>query len=215
MSMWKNAVPAAEQQRQSKREALLHEAAAAFNKQGFHGTSLNDIAKKLGVTKAALYTYVPSKEDLLYFCHDWAMDGAFESLEHARGAGGSGLERLRNTLHNYLGRMLMEEGAFVVLLEENALKPAHAKAIIKRRDEFESAMRAFVTEGIADGSIVPCNEKIAVFLALGALNWVRKWYSPSGAWNAQQIAEALTQMIERGLATQPSASLIQEPGASR
>ncbi len=102
----------------------------------------------------------------------------------------------------------------MVLLEENALKPAHAKAIIKRRDEFESEMRAFVTEGIADGSIVPCNEKIAVFLALGALNWVRKWYSPSGAWNAQQIAEALTQMIERSLATQPSSSLIQQPGDS-
>jgi TetR/AcrR family transcriptional regulator len=208
MSMWKNVVPAAEQQRQSKREALLHEAAAAFNKQGFHGTSLNDIAKKLGVTKAALYTYVPSKEDLLYFCHDWAMDGAFESLEHARGAGGTGLEKLRNTLQHYLEQMLMEGGAFVVLLEENALKPAHAKAIIKRRDEFEVALRSFVTEGIADGSIVPCNEKIAVFLALGALNWVRKWYSPEGAWSAQLIAESLTQMIERGLATAQSTHLM-------
>lgn len=212
--MWKNAVPAAEAQRQSKRVALLHEAAAAFNRQGFHGTSLSDIAKKLGVTKAALYTYVPSKEDLLYFCHDWAMDGAFESLEHARGAGGTGLEKLRNTLHNYLERMLMDEGGFVVLLEENALKPAHAKAIIKRRDEFESAMRGFVTEGIHDGSIVPCNEKLAVFMALGALNWVRKWYSPRGGWTGRQVAEALTQMIERALATAQSGTLVTDPGAT-
>ncbi|MDB6000492.1 MAG: TetR family transcriptional regulator [Rhizobacter sp.] len=212
MSMWNNAVPAVERQRQSKREALLREAAASFNRQGFHGTSLNDIAKKLGVTKAALYTYVPSKEDLLYFCHDWAMDGAFESLENAKGAGGSGLEKLRNTLHHYLDRMLMEEGAFVVLLEEYALKPAHAKDIIKRRDEFEAELRGFVLEGIRDGSVVPCNEKLAVFLALGALNWVRKWYSPQGAWTGEQVAEALTQMIERAIASSPADRLPLQPG---
>jgi AcrR family transcriptional regulator len=212
MSMWNNAVPAVERQRQSKREALLREAAASFNRQGFHGTSLNDIAKKLGVTKAALYTYVPSKEDLLYFCHDWAMDGAFESLENAKGAGGSGLEKLRNTLHHYLDRMLMEEGAFVVLLEEYALKPAHAKDIIKRRDEFEAELRGFVVEGIRDGSVVPCNEKLAVFLALGALNWVRKWYSPQGAWTGEQVAEALTQMIERAIASSPADRLPLQPG---
>jgi TetR/AcrR family transcriptional regulator len=212
MTMWKNAVPAAEEQRQSKRQALLHEAAAAFNRQGFHGTSLAEIAKKLGVTKAALYTYVPSKEDLLYFCHDWAMDSAFESLQQARDKGGTGLQMLRNTLQDYLERMLMDEGGFVVLLEENALKPAHAKAIIKRRDEFEHAMRAFVTEGIRDGSIVPCNEKLAVFSALGTLNWVRKWYSPGGEWTGPQIAQALAQMIERGLARKPAASLVLAPG---
>lgn len=212
MNMWKNAVPAAEEQRQSKRQALLHEAAAAFNRQGFHGTSLNEIAKKLGVTKAALYTYVPSKEDLLYFCHDSAMDGAFASLQHARDQGGSGLQKLRNTLQAYLERMLTDGAGFVVLLEENALKPAHAKAIIKRRDEFERAMRSFVTEGIRDGSIVPCNEKLAVFSALGALNWVRKWYSPEGEWSGEQLALALSQLIERGLAKKPAASLMIAPG---
>lgn len=201
---WNNAVPAAEQQRQSKREALLREAAASFNRQGFHGTSLNDIAKKLGVTKAALYTYVPSKEDLLYFCHDWAMDGAFESLEVARQTGTNGLDKLCLALQTYLDRILTEEGAFVILLEENALNPAHAKAIIKRRDTFERGLRDFVIEGMKDGSIVKCNEKLAVFMALGALNWVRKWYTPGGSWSGTEIASALSEMIVRAVSSQPT-----------
>lgn len=201
--IWKNVVPAAEVQRQSKRQALLREAAASFNRQGFHGTSLNDVAKKLGVTKAALYTYVPSKEDLLYFCHDWAMDGAFESLEQARLEGRSGLERFRIALRHYLERILTEEGGFVILLEENALNATHAKAIIKRRDKFEAEMRSFVTEGMKDGSIVKCNAKLAVFMALGALNWVRKWYSPEGAWSGQEIADALSELIARSVAASP------------
>ncbi|MBY0511008.1 MAG: TetR/AcrR family transcriptional regulator [Rhodospirillaceae bacterium] len=52
---WKNAVVSREEQRELKREALLHEAAAAFNQRGYHATSLDDIANSLGVTKAALY----------------------------------------------------------------------------------------------------------------------------------------------------------------
>src|SRR5690606_17722441 len=83
MATWKNAVPEAKAQFDRKREVLIREAAASFNRRGYYGTSLTEIAKKLGVTKAALYTYVPSKEELLYYCHDSAMDTAVEIVEAA------------------------------------------------------------------------------------------------------------------------------------
>ena len=157
MPVWKNAVLDASAQFDRKREVLLREAGASFNRRGYHGTSLAEIAKKLGVTKAALYTYVPSKEDLLYYCHDSAMDTAIESLHKARAGHGSGLQKLSATLLNYLETMLGEDGAYVVLLEENAMKPVHMRAIVRRRDQFEQGLRGLVAEGVADGSIVPCN----------------------------------------------------------
>ena len=131
MTVWKNVVLDASAQFDRKREVLLREAAASFNRRGYHGTSLAEIARKLGVTKAALYTYVPSKEELLYYCHDSAMDTALESLHRAQASGGSGREKLSTTLLNYLEMMLGEEGGYVVLLEENAMKPAHVRAIAK------------------------------------------------------------------------------------
>jgi len=212
MAAWKDAVPVASAQFDRKREVLLKEAAASFNRRGYHGTSLAEIARKLGVTKAALYTYVPSKEELLYYCHDAAMDSAMESLHKAQASGGSGLERLTRTLRRYLETMLTQEGGYVVLLEENAMKPAHVRAIVKRRDQFELGLRQFVAEGIEDGSIVPCNPKLAVFMMMGALNWGRKWYRPNGSWSGDQIAFALTQMLERTLSSTPAAALIDEPG---
>ena len=215
MSVWKNAVLNASAQFDRKREVLLREAAASFNRRGYHGTSLAEIAKKLGVTKAALYTYVPSKEELLYYCHDSAMDTAIESLKNARLSGGSGLQMLSATLLNYLKMMLGQEGGYVVLLEENAMKPAHVRAIVKKRDLFEQGLRDFVTAGIADGSIVPCNPKLAVFMALGALNWSRKWYRPNGDWSGLQIATALTEMLERSLSSAPSALLTEDPANAR
>ncbi|MGZ5154773.1 MAG: TetR family transcriptional regulator [Caldimonas sp.] len=214
MTAWKNVVPAASAQFDRKREVLLREAAASFNRRGYHGTSLAEIARKLGVTKAALYTYVPSKEELLFYCHDSAMDTAFESLRQARAEGGSGLRKLAATLRRYLEAMLGEEGGYVVLLEENAMKPLHVRAIVKRRDQFEEGLRELVAEGIADGSIVACNPKLAVFMALGALNWGRKWYRPNGTWTGPQIAFALTQMLERSLSSTPAAALVEDPAAA-
>jgi TetR/AcrR family transcriptional regulator len=215
MTVWKNVVLDASAQFDRKREVLLREAAASFNRRGYHGTSLAEIAKKLGVTKAALYTYVPSKEELLYYCHDSAMDTALESLHRAQASGGSGRQKLSTTLLNYLEMMLGEEGGYVVLLEENAMKPAHVRAIIKRRDQFEQGLREFVAEGIADGSIVPCNPKLAVFMVMGALNWGRKWYRPQGDWSGAQIAQALSEMLERALSSTPARALIADPAAAR
>jgi TetR/AcrR family transcriptional regulator len=211
MAAWKNVVPAANQQFERKREVLLREASASFNHRGYHGTSLTEIAKKLGVTKAALYTYVPSKEELLYYCHDSAMDLALDVLRTAKLSSGTGLQKLRLTLQGYLEMMLGTEGSYVVLLEENAMKPIHVKAITKRRDAFEKGMRDFINEGIEDGSIIPCNAKIAIFVAMGALNWSRKWYDPKGEWTGPQIAEVLTQMLERGLASSPAPRLLVDP----
>lgn len=213
MSLWKDAVPAASAQYDRKREVLLREAAASFNRRGYHGTSLADIAKKLGVTKAALYTYVPSKEELLYYCHDSAMNTAIECLHKARAGSGSGLQKLAATLIQYLELMLGEEGGYVVLLEENAMKPAHMRAIVKRRDQFEQGLRELVEEGIADGSIVPCNPKLAVFMAMGALNWGRKWFRPNGEWSGPQIAFTLTQMLERSLSSKPIAAMVTDPAS--
>lgn len=213
MAAWKDAVPVPSAQFDRKREVLLREAAASFNRRGYHGTSLTEIAQKLGVTKAALYTYVPSKEELLFYCHDAAMDSAIESLHKAQASAGSGLQRLTLTLRHYLEMMLGQEGGYVVLLEENAMKPAHVRAIVKRRDQFEQGLRAFVVAGIADGSIVRCNPKLAIFMMMGALNWGRKWYRPNGAWTGTQIAYALTEMLERSLSATPAPALLEDPVA--
>lgn len=212
MAAWKDAVPVASEQFDRKREMLLHEAAASFNRRGYYGTSLAEIAKKLGVTKAALYTYVPSKEDLLYYCHEAAMENAIETLHKAQAGGGNGLQKLTATLRHYMGMTLGDKGAYVVLLEENAMKPAHARTIINRRDKFEQGLREFVVEGIADGSIVQCNPKLAVFMMMGALNWGRKWFRTNGAWSGAQIAFAMTQMLERSISSAPPEALINDPG---
>lgn len=47
------------------KERILEEALQLFSQNGYTGTSMNDIAAKLGVTKAALYKHYKSKQEIL------------------------------------------------------------------------------------------------------------------------------------------------------
>lgn len=207
MSRWANALPNREEQLETKRQAIIREAARVFSRRGVHGTSLDDVAERLGVTKAALYRYVPSKQDLLYACHVEAMEIARESMDKGEAEGRTGLEKIRIGMATYMREMIGTMGVPVLILEENALTGAQAADIMGRRDEFEKRMRRLVEEGIADGSILPVNPKLAIFTLLGAVHWVTKWYSPDGAWSADDVAEALIEVATRGFAAEPGREL--------
>ncbi|MBP6816278.1 MAG: helix-turn-helix transcriptional regulator, partial [Burkholderiaceae bacterium] len=71
---WSNVVVSRDEQFRLKRNALLREAARAFSGRGYHNTSLDDVAAVLGVTKAALYHYVRSKQEILFECHMLSLD---------------------------------------------------------------------------------------------------------------------------------------------
>jgi TetR/AcrR family transcriptional regulator len=211
---WANALPSPAESSELKRSTIIREAARSFNRAGFHGTSMADIARRLGVTKAALYRYVPNKHDVLFTCFNVAMDSGLANLDRGEREGKDGLEKLRIALKGYLEDMIGTLGHPVALLEENALLPAQARAIIKRRDEAERRYRRLIAEGIEDGSVIACDPKLAVFALLGAINWVPKWYRSEGEWSAAAVAEALVAMITRGIAARPERTLAM-PGAQQ
>ena len=98
------------------------------------------------------------------------------------------------------------------VMEEQALEPEDRAKLVRQRDKFERALRALVREGIEDGSIVPCDPKLVIFVILGALNWVPKWFKPSGVWKSGQLTLALSQLFERIVSSAPAAALPRDVG---
>jgi TetR/AcrR family transcriptional regulator len=195
-----------------KRQEVLREAAASFNSKGYHGTSLNEIASSLGVTKAALYHYFPNKNSLLAACFEHAMEAAFASLDRGRREGKNGRERLILTIAGYVEQLIDELNCCVVLMEEQALEAEDHAKLVRQRDRFERALRALVKEGIEDGSVIPCDPKLTIFVLLGAMNWVPKWFKPSGAWKSDQLTVALSQLFERVISSSPAPTLPRDVG---
>lgn len=187
--------------RDLKLDAIFREAARAFRWKGYHGTSLDEVARQLGVAKATLYYYFSNKQELFFHCHIAAADQAIASISSESGA--NGLERFRLSMKRYTASIIGPESYSVVILEERSLSEKQLQKVIGKRDEFERRLQEIIVAGQDDGSIVPCSPKFAVFAALGASNWVTKWYRPEGPWPVDEIAEAMGLFIARGLAARP------------
>ncbi|WP_353185387.1 TetR/AcrR family transcriptional regulator [Bosea sp. (in: a-proteobacteria)] len=194
---WKKAVPDLGAQRELRLDALYRVAAAAFRRNGYHGTSLVDIAQELGVSKPTLYHYVANKQDLLFQCHLVAAEQAIAAICDDPAL--SGLERVRRTIANYIEAIIGEESASVVILEEKSLGPEQLETVIAQRDIFDGRIQSLIEAGLADGSIAPCDAKLALFSALGAANWVTKWYRPNGPLGVGEIAEGVSELVCSGL----------------
>ena len=204
---WGNVVASQDEQFRLKRNALLREAARAFNARGFHNTSLDDVAAALGVTKAALYHYVRSKQEILYECHMMAYDLGDQALAYAQEHGRDGLGKTRLCARRFLELYGDEMGRFAVLSEHEALDPAQRAAVLARRDAFDRAMRRLVEEGIADGSIRPLDAKLAVLFYMGAVNWMAtRWYRPDGPLAPTEIAAGFEELFTRAIRAEPGAA---------
>ncbi len=207
LARWKTGIPDSSELRAAKREAVLWEASASFCKNGYHGTSLEDIAGRLNVTKPALYYYFPNKQAMLKACFDQAMESAFKSLDRARQEGGNGREKLRFALAELLDYFMDGHSVAVAVLEEGSLPPEAVRSVKNERRRFEHALRDFVVEGIRDGSIVPCDPKSAILTLLGALSWIPRWYTPDGAWSKAQTKTLMGDLLERMISSEPASAL--------
>ena len=201
--MWANAVPDRAEQQELKRQAIIRAAARVFSRRGSHGAKLDDVADRLGVSAAALYRYVSNKNDLILACHEEAMEIADRALTAGEQSGGTGLEKIYLGLRNYLLEMVAVLGVPALIMEENALVGDAAERIYGLRDDYERRLRALVIEGQQDGSIIAVEPKIAVFMLLGTMHWVAKWYRETGEWSADQVSDAIIELVTRSLATRP------------
>jgi AcrR family transcriptional regulator len=76
-----------------RRKIILREAARAFNENGVENTSIEDIAKRLGVSKPAIYHYVRSKNDLIAQCLDMGNSITARLMQQAHEFEGNGLQK--------------------------------------------------------------------------------------------------------------------------
>jgi AcrR family transcriptional regulator len=189
-------------QRNRKREAVLRAAASAFNRRGYANTSLDDIAATLGVSKPTLYQYFGSKQEILYRCHQLALDQGDQGIALAEVALGRGLDKLFIYLQTYMRGFFGEIGAGPVLADVDSLTPANRKKVVERRSRISAATTRFIAQGVKDGSIINCDPKLASLFALSVVNWMAYWYREDGPNTPDEIMSTFMVLFRRGLASE-------------
>jgi len=180
-------------------QTVLRRAVEVFNRQGYDGTSMGDLARELGVGKSALYHHVPGKEALLSQALDEALDGLTAVLD--RPAGTTAYERLRTAVRDSV-RVLVEHLPAVTLLLRVRGNSEVELAALGRRREIDDRLAALVSAAAAEGSLrADLPPDLVSRLLFGMVNSLVEWYRPGGPVDAGMLADALATLAFEGLNT--------------
>lgn len=200
--LWKN-TERRQQEREEKRLAVLLTAAEMFLERGSHRVAMTDIADELGITKPALYNYFSSKDAILFECFRKSNQVIVAQLDMIEAAGGDGLSRLRAFIRAYTRLVTVDYGSVIIRLEDRELPTVLREEVRGYKRAIDQRVRAMVQAGIEDGSVLPCDVKLATFAMLGALNWIGQWVDDQGPASVEQIGAEYADRLTIGLARRP------------
>jgi len=180
-------------------DSLLQTAVKVFHERGYDGTSMEDLAKRLGITKSAIYYHVSSKEELLRLSVNRALDALFAVLEEPGASGGPAIDRLQHVVRRSV-EVLIDELPFVTLLLRVQGNSKVERKVLARRREFDQLVGDLVAEAETEGSIRPdVDPAVTSRLLFGMVNSLVQWYKPKRALSKQQIADAVVKIAFDGL----------------
>ena len=186
--------------RETRREQIYQAAGALFRRRGYSATSIRDIARELDLQGGSLYAHISSKEEVLWALVSGAADRFFAAARPAAAADAPAAARLRAMIAGHIGVVTGGiEQATVFLYDWKHLSSAHRDAIGARRDEYERLFRAVIGDGIADGTFIPADPKLAATMILSALNGIALWYHRDGPVSADQLAAQYADLLLCGL----------------
>jgi AcrR family transcriptional regulator len=190
--------------RDEKRDAVLKTAVQLFLEQGYHRATLNEVAERLNITKPALYNYFRSKEEILFECWALGQERVDDFIAEIDGSGDSGLAKLRKLVRAYAGNMATDYGASLVRFDSRDLSDRNSRIVRAAKRAIDRTFRSYIAEGIADGSIKPCDPKMTAFAIAGSLNWIGHWFQPGGERSAEEIADEFAVRLTEGIAAKPA-----------
>lgn len=194
--------------REEKRLAVLRVGAREFREKGFEKTSLDEIAKKLGVTKPTLYYYISDKEDIVYGCGMAAAD-ELTAIGNSTSETGSGLYALTEFFRRYVEIIAGDFGYCLAMIEESRLEQTRATGLRKKKHQTNAIVQKMLERGIRDGSVVDCDTRLVSYALFGAFNWIARWHRGAPP-EAGYIAEVFTSLFVNGIGTKRGAKGVQD-----
>jgi len=192
-----------------RRKEIIDRAAPILMREGYNGISMNELARRLHLTKPGLYYHFKDKQELLYASMGYSMDFIERmSLQATMGARDTEA-RLREIIYQHALRVAVSErkGALTTLIVDDVifLRSEDRRLITQRKRAYFELVRAGVTQLKKEGRLRrSLDATVATFTILGMVMWLTKWYEPSGRLSAEKVARQIADMALAALVTDGS-----------
>ena len=185
------------------RAEILTAAAELFRARGYRATTLEELARRLGISKKTLYGHFRSKEDLLAAIFHRTMTLVEDGLAAIRASRVAPAEQVREVIRHQVRTVVAEQAFLTVFFAEETNLPGRLRrAIVRRKARYDHAIQSIVASAAKRGQLT-APPRLVVFALLGMSNWVHQWYDARGEWDAEFIADAFISLAERGYGVAP------------
>lgn len=185
----------------SRKEQVIRSAAELFKEKGYAASSMRDLAQKLGIEAASLYSHIKSKEEILQtLCFDMAAEFR-ASLEQVEQQKVSAKEKLTLGIIGHVNVMAKDLTASAVFMNEHRhLSQPYLRDFLLLRINYINRFKSIIEEGVLSNEFKKnIDTKLAVMTLFSSLNWMPLWYSPKGSIEPKVLGQQLADMLVNGL----------------
>ncbi len=167
---------------------------------GYERASIRDLAEAVGMTKAGLYYYFKSKEELLFLILDSYMDDLLAGMEEITARIVDPEERLKAYIRFQVERYCEDTyRSKLIINDENCLSGEWFQTVKDKQRRYLSYWRATL-ERFGQMRGRPIDHLSAhVMLLIGMCNWIYQWYHPEGELRPPELADLIFRRFTLGL----------------
>jgi len=159
-----------EAQNRLKQEAFFKAGTRFFNRKGFNGTSLDEIAEYLQVSKGAFYYHFTNKEALLTQCYEYSLDQTDAIYREINESPLSAAEKLDRACRQVFHIQNSDLGPLIRYNTITALPPPIRRRVLARTQAASNNLGQFVRQGQASGMFRDVDAGIMQNMLEGAVN---------------------------------------------
>ena len=187
--------------RSVRKQTIIDTAAELFHKKGYSSTSLDDVAKALGISKPALYHYVKNKNELLTIIYTQTFENIFMDTYEISNMDLLPDEKLRRIIRHRITNIIMKDLYMfsVFFSEENRLPKRDFNKIREEKRRYTGIIEKILEEGMSQGLFVKTDPRLQAYAIIGMCNWIYKWYKVGETrFSPEQISDYFIQLLEGG-----------------
>jgi len=181
-------------------EEVLHSAANIFFSKGFHATSIEDVARDVGMLKGSLYYYIKSKDDLLFQLLMAGIEDGDAYIAQHFDVTRDPLEQLERAIRAQIDYIIQNKVPFGLFLHEfDSLSGKRQHKLISVMSRYNSRFVELVRRGQEQGQLMEGEPWIIVNGILGMCNWLYRWYDTDHVSDPEQVKQIFLKMILDGI----------------
>jgi AcrR family transcriptional regulator len=184
------------------RQEIMKAALKLFERNSVSSVTLTQVAQELNLTKAAIYHYFDTKEDLLRSIFAGWATSCREEMEAIVASPLEPEEMLRQIFRTHVRQITSEFSLFVLSVRTEAELPEPVRLEVRHlKRDTDTFIRDVIVRGQREGVFQPVDARLAELAGIGMFNWMWRWYRP-GRDDPEAIAELFTRIFIEGIRLQ-------------